>query len=253
MVERIDEIEKYYKSVENNEALIKVLLFITSCLSFSPFFYDYINFDKKILTILFIISTSIYFIASQYQRYILIPKAERMRRKQLLSNAFNIALIPENTVNYYNNDSEPSIKRLGINVLENSLFSKTVAEKMLIKTRIISCIFIVFWLSMIIYENSNFDFVMTISQLVFSGTVVINWLNLEVLYHRYSNVYSKLYEHFLSSNTNVLIEKVFILDALIEYESAKASAGIKLSSKIFENINPSISEEWIRIKNTLNI
>lgn len=114
-------------------------------------------------------------------------------------------------------------------------------------------IFIVFWLSMIIYKNSNFDFVMTISQLVFSGTVVINWLNLEVLYHRYSNVYSKLYEHFLSRNTNILTEKVFILDALIEYESTKASDGIKLSSKIFKSINPTISEEWIHVKNILNI
>ncbi|MCG3714171.1 hypothetical protein L5F64_01155 [Aliarcobacter butzleri] len=253
MVERIDEIEKYYKSVENNEILIKVFLFITSCLSFSPFFYNFINFDKKILTILFIISTSIYFIASQYQRYILIPKAERMRRKQLLSNAFNISLIPEITQNYYNNNSEPSIKRLAINVLENSLFSKTIAEKMLIRTRAISIIFIFFWLSMIIYESSNFDFVMTISQLVFSGTVVISWLNLEVLYHRYFNVYSKLYEYFLSNNLNTLTETAFILDALIEYESAKASAGIKLNSKIFEKINPSISKEWIRIKNTLNI
>lgn len=256
MITRIDGIDKYYISVETLEKILFPLLLITIFLSFTPLLSKEIQtfFDKKILTIIFVISTVLYFVISQYLRFVAIPQAERMRRKQLLSNAYNTPLIHERTHLYYNNDYTPSTQRLGANILENALFSKTITQKMLKKTRSLSFAFMLAWIGMVIYKNSDFDFVMSITQLVFSGSIVINWINLEILNHRFSQVYTQLYNHFLHDIGDQSVNgTAAILDAFTEYESAKASAGVKLNSKIFFEQNPVVTQEWEEIKQTLHM
>lgn len=256
MSTRIDSIEKYYNSIETFEKILIPIFFVTVFLSFTPLLSKEIQafFDKKILTTLFAISTVLYFVISQYLRFVAIPQAERMRRKQLLSNAYNTPLIHERTHLYYNNDYTPSTQRLGANILENALFSKTITKKMLKNTRLISILFILVWMGMVIYKNSDFDFVMSITQLVFSGSIVINWINLEILNHRFSQVYTQMYNHFLYDIGDQSINgTAAILDAFTEYESAKASAGVKLNSKIFFELNPVVTQEWEEIKQTLHM
>lgn len=256
MTTRVDGIEKYYSSIETLEKILFLLFWITICLSFTPLLSKDIQvlIDKKVLTSLFVISTLLYFAISQYLRFLAIPQAERMRKKQLLSNAFNTPLIHERTSLYYNNDYTPSTQRLGANILENALFGKTITQKMLKKTRLISIFFIMAWMGMVIYKNGDFDFVMSITQLVFSGSIVINWITLEILNHRFSQVYTQLYNHFFHNIGDQSINgTAAILDAFTEYESAKASAGIKLNSKIFLKINPIVTQEWEDIKQTLNM
>ena len=141
---RIDEVDKYYKSATKIE-LTKLLLFwITILISFFMLLSK--NWDvsvQNILQVSFIIFVIAHFTTSQINRFYLIPKAERMRRKQLISDSFGITLSHDRTFLYYNNEYLPSINRLGANTMENALFSNEIASSMLYSKRILniqSCI-----------------------------------------------------------------------------------------------------------------
>jgi hypothetical protein len=97
----------------------------------------------------------IHFVLSQIDRFYLIPKAERMRRKQMISDAFGTTLSHEKTSLYYNNEYSPSFKRLGANTMENSLFSKEVVAIMLCPRRIITGCYIVVWILAFTLRNNN--------------------------------------------------------------------------------------------------
>jgi hypothetical protein len=57
------------------------------------------------------------------------------RRLDLLANAYNQALTHETTTGYYNTAEMDPLRRLGASTLENSLFSRAIALKMLPKSQ----------------------------------------------------------------------------------------------------------------------
>ncbi len=83
----------------------------------------------------------------------------------------------------------------------------------------------------------------------FTGGILFNWVKLEILRVRNERIYESLYSLHLSrqetSNGNGMAT---LLDIFSEYECAKSSAFIKLNSKIFHDLNPSLTEEWDSIK-----
>ena len=61
---------------------------------------------------------------------------------------------------------------------------------------------------------------------------------------------------YLSNNEKQKLTKLNlskILDVTIEYEALKARTGVMLSTKIFNKINPRVSEEWEEIKKELKL
>jgi hypothetical protein len=67
-------------------------------------------------------------------------------------------------------------------------------------------------------------------------------------------MYQELYNFFLlKSEQNSPNEIATVLNAYATYESAKSEAGILLSTKDFNELNPTLSREWEKICNKLNI
>lgn len=251
MSTRVDEIEKYYNPIDQIEKISTPIFIVTTLLALT---LPYAKQFQNELQIVFIIFIIIDFGLSQFLRFIIIPTAERKRRQQLLSDAFDTPLILEKTTLYYNNTYPPSITRLGANIFENSLFSKRILEKMLIKNRIITILYLVIWLIIVLNKNSDFDLRMWISQLFFSANIALYWINLEILRFRYEKVYQKLYDHFFHNIGDENEKgKAAILDSFAEYESAKSSASVKLSSKIFHDINNTVTQEWESLKQILKM
>jgi hypothetical protein len=184
----------------------------------------------------------------------LVPKAERIRRKQLLSDAFNTHLTHDRTSLYYNNEYSPSVQRLGANTMENSLFSKEIAYKMLVRKRWIVGFYLVAWLFAFALRHSSLELITWITQLVFSGEIIAGWLKLECLCFRHERTYEQLHAHFLNGIGGDHPRAIAnVLDAFVEYESAKASAGALLSSKIFNKLNPELTKKWEQIRNDLRM
>jgi hypothetical protein len=253
---RVDEVSKYYKPA-SKIGLISLCLFwinaiLSICILYSSLVLDI--FAQNILQVLFLVTVLIHFVISQISRFYLIPRAEQMRRKQMLSDAFGAPLSHDRTSLYYNNHYSPSIKRLGANTMENSLFSKEIVEHMLYSKRILIGGYILVWILAFTFRDTNLAILVCITQLVFSGEVIVQWLNLEILRFRHERTYETLHAHFLHDvDENSQKAIATILDAFVSYESAKSSAGYLLSSKVFNQINPELTEKWNQIRNELNM
>ncbi|MDA3838122.1 MAG: hypothetical protein PF574_03965 [Candidatus Delongbacteria bacterium] len=252
--ERVDEIEKYYKAPKKIGVSNFILFWILATTSLVlPFIVDYPVIHKYTSrTFMFLIV--IYFFSSMISKLYLVPKAESKRKKQFLSNSLGVNIIIESTKKYYNNTLKPSFIKLAANTMENAFFSNSVIAKMLIKRRVIIGLYLLLWLGLFIYKIENIHFLIWITQTLFTTELVLQWVSLEILLRRYKNVYKSLYNHFLNNvgaETNVA--KACIIDLFSDYEAAKSSAGILLSSKIFNKMNDELTEEWVKIRSKLKM
>lgn len=253
---RIDEVEKYYKPISIFEFINSILFWIIVILTLLiPYTHENLSVNLQSLIIAgYIIFVGTYFIISQILRFYLIPKAEKERRKQLLSDAFGILLTPDKTDLYYNNDYPPSLRRLGANIMENAFFSKKIASKMLVSRRFIIGGYLIILVFIYIVRHENLDVIIWISQIFFSGEIVTKWIKLEVLRKKHEEVYDDMYSHFLHDLGDVAAKsKVNILNSFVKYEATKALASVNLSSRLFHKLNPRLTNEWNRISKELNM
>ena len=219
-----------------------------------PYSNNFGQLWKSILQTTFIILVIVYFSISQISRFYLVPRAESMRRKQMLSDAFGAPLSHDKTSLYYNNDYPPSVQRLGSNTMENAFFSKEIASKMLCRKRLFTCCYAFLWVVAFSLRHNNLEVLSWITQVLFSGEIVAQWLNLEILRLRHERTYERLHDHFLhevGGNSPKAIATV--LENFVTYESAKSSAGLLLSTKIFEEMNPSLTKRWNQIRQELKM
>lgn len=242
---RVDEVSKYYESAKRLSSVISIIFWVTAFLSLLVLCSsERFTHFQEVIKVLYIVLGLCYFFGSGFLSLYLIPLAERIRRKQLLSNALATPLIHEKTYLYYNNDFAPSIARLGANVMENSLFSKEIAGKMLVSVRLTVTIYIIIWIALFSVRNSSLDLLLSITQIVFSGSILLRWLQLEFLRQRHEQTFDTLYSHFLGGHQNSTKSIATILDAFVQYETTKAISGIILSTKVFEEINNELSSKW---------
>jgi hypothetical protein len=252
---RVDEVSQYYKPVEK-AAIFETFFFwltagVSLCMPYSAIFGMSI---QNIFSAIFIVFVVAHFSISQLSRFHLVPRAECKRRQQMLSDAFGTPLSHDKTSLYYNNDYSPSHMRLGANIMENSLFSKEIAAKMLVNSRIITGIYFIAWVFFFALQQDNINVLVWVTQLVFSSTILVKWMNLEILRCRHENTYDQLHSHFLheiGGDSQKAIATV--LDSFASYEAAKAASGMLLSSKVFYMLNPSLTQEWSKIRRDLNM
>jgi len=252
---RSDPIRKrYYDAVEQTELASSWLFYISALLSFAsllvdgrtqPVFYE-------VIMIAFGVAVIAMFAVGLTLRLYLTPRAQDKRRQDFFSSACGVSLIHQRTDGYYNNDFRDPIKRMAAQVLENALFSKTIALRMAKQERTKIAIYVLVWLALLHYRRTDLGWVVAASQAVFSEQILSGWLRLEWLRMRYEKTFDDVYKLF-QSRPAVAQFNALTLEAVSMYESAKANAAITSSSKIFEELNPSLSAEWERIKATLKI
>lgn len=252
---KVDDISQYYVPVKRFENIGKILFWINAILSFTlPYSVSVIGEDKtNILKIAFLILVLGYFFVIQIKTLYLFPKAESMRRKQLLSNSFGVPLSLDKTSSYYNNSFPPSVERLGANTMENALFSREIIKKMLVNKRILTFGYFLIWLLVFAIRHNNYESLISITQVVFSVEIIAEWGRLEILRIRCGDIYEDLYQHFYNKPESSEKAIATLLDAFVAYESAKSEGGIQLSTKIYNQLNDSLSEEWDTIRQKLNM
>jgi len=255
-VERVDEVSQYYAPIEKLGTISTVLFWINAALSFAmPYSVSILGkAGTGILQAFFLVLVLIYFSISQLSSLYLVPRAELMRRKQLLSNSFGVPLSHDHTSLYYNNSFSPSVQRLGANTMENALFSKEIALRMLSRKRIIIFGYLLTWLIAFSLRYDNLELLTWLTQLVFSGEILTEWLKLEILRFRHERTYDELYSHFLHRlGQDSPCATANVLNAFVTYEAAKSTAGILLSTNDFQKLNPTLSNRWKQICKELDM
>lgn len=244
---KVDQVSKYYDATKDLVKINGVLFWLNALLSIAIYYSTSIIGIKgtEILRIIFLVSVLIYFGIAQYLGLYAFPRAGRKRRKQLLANSLGVNLSDDKTVAYYNNDAAPSIRRLGANTMENALFTKEIALRMLHRKRLIVAAYLITLIVAFTIRSTDLKILVIIAQLVFSGEIMANWLKLEILRNRCEEVYNYLRDYFVQNSTQgTFEEKARILSAFSDYEAAKSEAGVSISSKIYQQINPMLTAKW---------
>ncbi|MBE9053180.1 hypothetical protein IQ243_22695 [Nostocales cyanobacterium LEGE 11386] len=254
--QRVDEVSQYYAPIKKLGTINVVLFWSNAALSLAmPYSVSIIGkAGTDILQVIFLVLVLAYFSISQVSSLYLVPRAELMRRKQLLSDSFGVPLSDDHTSLYYNNSFSPSLQRLGANTMENALFSKEIASTMLGRKRVIIFGYLIAWLFAFSLRHDNLELLAWITQLVFSGEILAEWLKLEILRFRYERTYDELYSHFLHKlGQDSPHATANVLNAFVNYEAAKSTAGILLSTDDFEKLNPILSKRWKQICQELDM
>ena len=256
MMDREDQLDKHYISIERCDKWTERLFWLCALFSVGVPYSNIIPIVwlQQVLGILFIVTVAAYSVLSHYNGFCLIPYAENLRRKQLLSDALGVPLTSEQTKGYYNNEITPSITRLGASILENSFFAKNVCYEMAKTERLKVFIYFLFWIAAISCRNIDLGLVLILTQVLFSSEILIRLIKIEILRSHNVSIYNDLYSHFLNRvSPSYLPGIAILLHSFASYESAKSAASIKQSSKIFHKLNPKLSAEWEDIRKQLGI
>lgn len=256
MKKRVDELNEMYEPIDRLNLFASWLFWFCAIFSLVLLFVDPKRFGliHESLSVVFILAAIAHTVISNYNSFVLISNAEKQRRKQLLADSLNVPVTHKQTNLYYNNKLSPSIHRLGGNILENAHFGKSICNEILKSERLKVFIWLLIWVLILSFRGTSIGFVLLVTQVLFSGDVLIHWLRLEFLRTRISNVYETLYSYFQKGPpVDDLFSVANVLDAFVEYECAKAAASIKQSTKTFDRLNPSLTQEWDRIRQVLKI
>ncbi len=253
---RVDEVAKYYKPTRALATIRTSLFWSSATLSLMiPYAGSLLGSTlQSVLQAVFLVLVVVYFVLSQVIRFGFVPRAERMRRMQLLSDSFGAPLSHDRTSLYYNNQYSPSMQRLGANTMENAFFSKEIAAKMLARKRLLTGGYLIAWLVAFALRHDNLALLTWITQLVFSGEILTEWLKLEILRIHHERTFEQLHSHFLQEiGTDSPRAIAEVLDAFVAYEATKSTAGILLSTKLFQQLNPILTTQWEQIKRDLKM
>lgn len=245
MEEYLNEVEKDYKICEKINLSLLMIYIINFLLSFLLLF-----FESNIIVNILIVTHIIYFIISSINDMILFNFAESERLKTNISNAYDIDISMKKTIGYYNNDEHKNgINKFGINCFESVFHSKSISKIMLSSETIKIVISSILWLIIILNFNDK-NFILCITQTLFSGELLNNYLKL--IYYNYKNnlIFNNFYSIFVTSKYSTKKEPL-LLNYIIEYESTKRYSHILLSSSIFNKNKEKLTNEWEEIKNKI--
>lgn len=238
---RKDEIQELYDKSNKISNFVNILYFLTTSISFTLLF----DFKFKDIFIIFsIISTLGYVALSNLNDIYFRNLAETERRKSLLKESFNVNTTIKETNKYYNNNEEPSIKKLGLNCYESSFFTKKVVDKMMlsntIKISVLTIIYIILMIKLI-----NMELLLVITQTLFSAEVLFYFIKLCYYKFQLDKICREFQDIFFIRGLSEHDANVLLLNTTMDYECLKSFCKIATSSKIFLKYNKDWSEEWL--------
>lgn len=244
----------YFDAVQKAEKVSDSLFYLGALLSFCTLLVEQKTHPDayQFVLLLFGISVVAMFALGMVLRLYLTPRAEDKRRQDFFSRACNVNLIHQQTDGYYNNDFKDPIKRMAAQVLENSFFSKEIALRMARRERCKVAIYAFIWLVLLHYRRTDLGWIVVASQAVFSEQILSKLFRLEWLRIRFEKTFEDVFRLF-QTKPSVAQFTAHALYAITMYEAAKANAGITLSSKIFDDLNSTLSTDWERVKSTLKM
>lgn len=246
--------KSHYDAVEQADTFSDRLFYIAAALSLvfpfvekgnHPIVFDWVQYMFALAVV------GLFFIGLASRLY-LVPRAEDMRRKDFFSSAMDINLTHQRTDGYYNNELIEPWHRMAAQLLENSHFTKGITLKMLLAERAKISVYIAIWLACVIYRRTDIGWIVAATQAVFSEQLISKWWRMEWLRMRSEETFQEVYKLF-QTGTGQLTFTAMAIEAVTSYEAAKANAGIVLSSRLFNKLNPELSVDWDNIKAALKI
>jgi hypothetical protein len=245
---------RFFIPVERAEKWSDWLFYAGVPLSIATLFVHWESYPvgHTVLFILFAVDVLALFIVGTAIKLYFGPRAMEERARDFLSTAYGIRLTPELTDGYYNNAAQGPLRRVAAQLLENLLFTKTIVQRMLPVERTKAAFSIAIWVVWLLLRGTELDFIVAISQAIFSEQILSKYLRMEWLRIRCEHIYDVTYKLF-QANPKGSQFAVQTLEAFNAYETAKATAAITLSERVFHQLNDEVRAQWRLVKTALNI
>jgi hypothetical protein len=228
-----------------------ILFYISAALSIATLLVSQNTYPRAFtfVEVLFPLSVIALFLTTLAIRLYFAPRAQSRRYQDFLSHAFAKPFSHRQTAGYYNNSAPIGIARVAAQVLESSFFSHEIVARMTTWERIKIASYLSFWMIAVLNRNTDLALISLAAQIVFSEQIISRWLRLEWLRRECEKIYDDAFRLVQSGHE----PEMFTLEILGRYEIAKATAGISLSTKIFERNRLRLNAEWDKIRATLGI
>lgn len=236
-----NDVDVEYKKSLKNETILSILFVLIIIFSVVNIF-----FVREFIIYFLLFLNLVYVILSFYDSIISKNRAESERRKTLLANAFSINLTSKKTNGYYNNNLSPSIKKLGVDSFESTLFTKKNLSMMIISEGVKTFIIFLLWLIIITKFNDK-ELFYTLTQTFFSFEILFKFIKIVYYYIAVDKIYDDFYHLFITKKYNDSEEQALVLEYVMNYECLKTYCHILLSNKNFKKINEKLSVEWENI------
>jgi len=233
-----EDFDTYANWVYNLAALLSVVILLINR-NEHPQAYD-------VVSIFFVLLVAALFVMGIVQRLYLMPKAENSRLKDFFSKAYDVSLAAASTDGYYNSPFVEPIRRIASQTLENSLFTSAIVRKMVFAERCKIAIYVAVWLTFVLTRQADIGLIAVATQAVFSEQILSRWFRVEWLRSRSSYVFDELFRSF-QMDTGLAPFAATAMYLTSVYETAKANAGIILPTRLFEKLNPKLSQQWAEI------
>lgn len=241
-----DDVMSDYRNDVNNDYnkcifLEKVITYLFLAILILSIVNTYINNEFAVYFIVFL--NIAYVVISFINDIYFINIAENERRKTNISDSFKVNITSKKTNLYYNNQCEPSIKKMGVNSFESTLYTKNTLSKMMLYNSIKTFLLGVMWI-MIIVKVENVNIFQITTELFFSAEVLLALIKNIYYYFETKKLYDNFYYQFITKKYNENEDLPIILQYILEYECLKSYCHFLLSEKIFEKDKSKLKEEW---------
>lgn len=246
-----DDVTKLYNKSEKITKFINGLYYANAINGFILLIFS-LGWFKKILILIQIVLLISYVFLRIADNSIYWYKAEKIRRRTAIENAFDIDLSEYKTVGYYNNNAFPSLIKYEENTFESIFFSMNIVESMMVMESIKSLIaIIIFIFSLALFSNS--DVALAIAQTVFSSYYVVSYIEMIIYKNRLKELYEIFYREFITIGINEDKQLQYMLAETVEYEVIKAYYKVRLSSKKFHQKNKELTDKWNEIEKRIKV
>lgn len=244
--------ERYFNAVENADKATDLLFYLAALLSFASLLIEPSSSWYRVVMVPFVICVVLVFAIGAVSRMYFMPRADQKRRQDFLGHALGVSLTPENTQGYYNTLLNQGPKRLAVQLLENTFFTKELTRRAAHVQRATVLIYAVIWIAIVTVRETDFGIILAVTQFVFSEQIILKWIRVEWLRSNAERVYASTYR-LLQSRVGAKQFLPQALDDFVSYETAKATAGVVVPSKLFDKLNNHLSRSWDDIRSKLNV
>lgn len=188
--------------------------------------------------------------------YSLFPNAEKIRRIDFINNSFGSRFNLVQSENYFSNEEVgQGIYKAAVNLFENCLFTFKISKKMRPDKIAKSLIFCVWVICLAVQGFKNSQVSVPLLQLFLSANILGELVKLLIFVDRNGSYFNDLVNLFSNKDfkSDVLKYLPQFLKIYSDYETNLAWGRIQLDSKIYNELNPILSEKWQKIKNELEI
>lgn len=247
-----DPIREIFNAAEKADKAGDVLFYVAALLSFASLLVEPASPWYRFVMVGFAVVVVLYFSAAVVVRMYFLPRAEQKRRQDFLGHALGVSLTPENTEGYYNTVLNEGPKKVAVQLLENTFFTKELMQRVAHRQRATVVVYVIAWIAIVALRETDFGIILAVTQFVFSEQIISKWIRIEWLRSTAERVHGSTYR-LLQSGISAKQLLPHALDDFVAYETAKATAGVVIPSKLFDELNNQLSASWDNIRSRLNV